>query len=70
MEQETFWTLLTNAAHWEFELFLMFLFDVVIGLVLWPLLKKKEVHHQSDDAQIAELQRQLKEIQTKLGMTP
>lgn len=70
MEHETFWTLLCNPAHWEFELFLMFLFDVVIGLVLWPLLKKKEDHHQSDDAQIAELQRQLREIQDKLGIKP
>lgn len=68
MEHETFWTLINNAAHWEFELFLMFIFDVVIGLIIWPLLKKKEMHHQSDDADIALLQKQVKELQLKLGI--
>jgi len=48
-EQETFWTLLTNAAHWYFELFLMFLFDVVIGLAVWPFVRKHWKHHVTRD---------------------
>lgn len=36
---ETFGTLLKDPAHWEFELFLMLLFDGLIGAVVWPLIK-------------------------------
>lgn len=39
-EQETFISLLRNAAHWEFELFLMLVFDVVIGAIAWPWIRK------------------------------
>ncbi len=48
-QHETFWTLLGNAAHWQFELFLMFLFDVVIGLILWPFVSKHIKHHFISD---------------------
>jgi hypothetical protein len=44
-QPETFWTLLHDSAHWEFELFLMALFDGVIGCILWPFLKKHYNHH-------------------------
>ena len=46
---ETFWTLLRDAAHWEFELFLMLLFDGVIGLLLWPFIRKHWKHHVRRD---------------------
>ena len=59
MEQETFWTLLGDSAHWEFELFLIFLFDVLIGLLIWPWIKKFIIHHKSDDERIAELERRI-----------
>ena len=36
---ETFWTLLRDKAHWEFEIFLMFLFDGVLG-GLWLFIAK------------------------------
>ncbi len=49
MEHETFWTLLRSSAHWQFELFLMFLFDVVLGLILWPFLRKHWGHHVDRD---------------------
>lgn len=39
-EQETFWTLLHNAAHWEFELFLMAIFDGLLFGLAWPYTKK------------------------------
>ena len=48
-QPETFWTLLHNAAHWEFELFLMILFDLVLGGLLWPFLKKHLKHHLERD---------------------
>lgn len=48
-ETETFWTLLGDPAHWAFELFLMLIFDVIIGYlgfkVLWPRIKD---HFHSD----------------------
>lgn len=47
--QETFGTLLHNAAHWEFELFVMIVFDgLVLGLV-WPFVKKHIRHHLDRD---------------------
>ncbi len=42
---ETFWTLLRDKAHWEFEIFLMILFDLIIGGLAWPFLKKHWAHH-------------------------
>jgi len=48
-ETETFWTLLRSAGHWEFELFLMMLFDGVIGCIAWPFVKKHWRHHLERD---------------------
>ena len=42
---ETFWTLLHDSAHWEFEIFLMVIFDGVIGMLFWPFLRKHWAHH-------------------------
>ena len=46
---ETFWTLLKDSAHWEFEIFLMILFDLVIGGLAWPFVKKHWKHHAERD---------------------
>jgi hypothetical protein len=46
---ETFWTLLHDAAHWEFELFLMLVFDGIIGAIAWPFIKKHWQHHVERD---------------------
>lgn len=59
MEHETFWSLMRSGPHWLFELFLMFLFDVVIGLVLWPCFKRYALHHQSDDKKTEKLEGQV-----------
>lgn len=40
MEHETFWSLLTNLPHLEFEIFLTLVQDVVIGLLVWPWIKR------------------------------
>lgn len=63
MEQETFFSLVTNLAHWELELFIMFIFDVVIGFCLWPFFRKKVLHHQSDDAKIEALEKKVKRLE-------
>lgn len=68
MEHETFWTLIKDAAHWEFELFLIFLFDVVIGFLLLPKMKRWVTHHESDDQKVARLENQMKEVREKLGI--
>ena len=49
VETETFWTLLHNKAHWEFEGFLMILFDLIIGGIAWPFVKKHWRHHLERD---------------------
>ena len=50
---ETFWTLLHDTAHWEFEIFLMTIFDGVIGYlgfrIFWPFLRKHWLHHLERD---------------------
>jgi hypothetical protein len=52
---ETFWTLLHDAAHWEFEIFLMLIFDVLIGslitYIVWPKIKEHWAHHKARDKQ-------------------
>jgi len=68
MEHETFFSLLCNPAHIELELFIIIVVDVLIGLILWPIFKKKALHHISDDDKIRMLQKEVKEIQDKLGI--
>ena len=67
MEHETFWDLLKDAAHWEFELFLMFLFDGVVGLVVLPFARRFfmrwTAHHKTDDDKLATLEHQIKALQ-------
>ena len=44
-DPETFWSLLHNAAHWEFEIFLMVVFDGIVGALLYPWASKHIKHH-------------------------
>lgn len=60
---ETFFGLLKDRAHWEFELFLMFLFDVVLGLIIWPCVKKFGRHHKKDDDKLTELEKRIKKLE-------
>ena len=46
---ESFWTLLRSAAHWEFEIFLMIVFDGLILGALYPFLRKHYEHHIARD---------------------
>ena len=66
MAEETFWTLLGDLAHWEFELFLIFLFDVLIGLLIWPYIKKWFRHHKEDDNKLKELETRVGELEKRL----
>ena len=63
MEHETFWTLLRDPSHWEFELFLMGVFDGVIGMLIWPHLRKFFKHHQTDDNKLACLERRMQKLE-------
>lgn len=49
IEHETFWSLLHDPAHWQFEIFLMVLFDGLLFGMLWPFLKKHWRHHIDRD---------------------
>lgn len=66
MDQETFWSLLRDAAHWEFELFLMAIFDVVVGMIAWPFIRKAFLHHESDDSKIARLEKKVQKLEEAL----
>jgi len=46
---ETFWTLLRDPAHWEFEIFLMLVFDGLLAGLLWPIVRKHWAHHIARD---------------------
>ena len=46
---ETLMDLLRDRAHWEFELILMVIFDGLIGLIIWPFIKKHVQHHLDRD---------------------
>jgi hypothetical protein len=48
-ETETFTSLLHNKAHWEFEIFLILLFDGLLGCLIWPFLKRHWGHHVARD---------------------
>ena len=49
IESETFRSLLCDRAHWEFELFLMLLFDGIVGCILYPFALKHWKHHVMHD---------------------
>ena len=68
METETFWTLLHDSAHWEFELFLMFLFDVLIGMLIWPYIRKFFKHHRKDDKKIAQLEKEVDALKKQIEL--
>ena len=46
---ETFWTLLQDPGHWEFEIFLMLVFDGLLAGLLWPIVRKHWAHHIARD---------------------
>ena len=66
METETFWTLLYDIHHWEFEIFLILVFDVLIGLLIWPRIRKFTKHHKSDHERIDDLEKAVKQLKSKL----
>jgi hypothetical protein len=59
---ESFFTLLADPAHWEFEIFLMIVFDVIIGFFIWPFIRKALVHHKSDHERLEDLEREVKSL--------
>ena len=65
-ETETFWTLLHDVPHWEFELFLIFLFDGIIGLLIWPQIMMWFRHHKEGDSKMGDLEQRVRELEQKL----
>ena len=63
MQEETFWTLLRDPAHWQFEMFLIFLFDVLIGVLIWPQIKRWLNHHKKDDDKLTELEERVRMLE-------
>ncbi len=59
---ETFWDLLKDPAHWYFEFLLIIIFDVVIGLLIWPFIQKALTHHKSDHERLEDLEKEVREL--------
>ena len=49
MIHETFWTLLRDAAHWQFEIFLTLLTEAVTAGIGWLIVRKHWRHHIARD---------------------
>ena len=65
---ESFFDLVRDPAHWYFELLLIIIFDVVIGLLIWPFVQRALIHHKSDHERLEDLEREVKELkQTHKG---
>jgi hypothetical protein len=65
---ETFLTLLKDPNHWLFELFLMALFDGLIGMLAWPFVRKHWLEHADnhhDQPTVQELLERIKELERK-----
>lgn len=59
---ETFLELVKDPAHWEFEILLIVIFDVLIGLIIWPFIRKALVHHKSDHERLEDLEREVEAL--------
>lgn len=68
---EGYFELLQSGPHWLFEITLMLIFDVLIGLILWPLIKKavrrhdREVHHTNSEEYIKTLEARIVALESK-----
>ena len=63
---ETFFDLLKDPAHWEFEIFLMIVFDVVIGFFIWPFARKALSHHKSDHERLQDLEEEVNSLKERI----
>jgi membrane protein implicated in regulation of membrane protease activity len=63
---ETFIDLLKDPAHWEFEIFLIIIFDVIVGLVVWPFVQKALTHHKSDHERLEDLEKEVKSLKERI----
>jgi hypothetical protein len=62
---ETFWELLTDPAHWYFEFLLIIIFDVIVGLLIWPFVNKALLHHKSDHERLEDLEREVDMLKSR-----
>ncbi len=62
---ETFWELLTDPAHWYFEFLLIIIFDVIVGLLIWPFVNKALLHHKSDHERLEDLEREVLQLKNR-----
>lgn len=42
---ETYMELMKDPSHWAFEITLIIIFDVIIGMIAWPLIKRAVLLH-------------------------
>ena len=63
MEHITFWDLLKSPAHWQFEAFLIILLDVIIGILIWPRIKKWFKGTEEDHDKLTDLEKRIKSLE-------
>lgn len=62
---ETVWHLLTDPAHWQFELVASLLFLLVEIVVIWPLYRHFSKHHARDDQELFLLRKRVEALEIK-----
>ncbi len=64
---ESFFDLLTDPAHWYFEFLLIIIFDVIVGIFIWPFISKALTHHKSDHERLEDLEKEMQILKQKIN---
>ena len=63
MPTETFWDLVVDVPHWQFEVLTSVVFALIEGIIIYPLWKKWRKHHIRDDEKLNELEKRILELE-------
>lgn len=65
---ESFLHLLSDPAHWSFELLVSVVFLAIETIVFWPLIKRFRSHHKDDDQDITDLKKEVADLKLVVSL--